>query len=95
MIDESSLYRIASSNALATPQPDGCREDLIHALNLMLAGLEARRNRRPGDAGQSLEILEHWEDESYCYLEIELAARSVSGIDVNVSEGRAFIRLER
>ena len=95
MIDERVLDRVADLKTKETSQTGHPRKGLVRALTLLLAGLRDGDNSSSREAGPATHELEQWEDESYCYLEIKLAGRPVPGIDVSVSGGRAFIRLER
>ncbi len=48
-------------------------------------------SRASGDS----ELMDRWEDDEYVYLQTDLEAIFGSEIDINVHEGRFYVRLER
>lgn len=58
------------------------------ALRELLKRFEGARVPTPGGPAP-----EHWEDEDYLYVEMPLPRGATTEIDVNVQDGKAFIRI--
>jgi HSP20 family molecular chaperone IbpA len=74
--------------------PTSPRSTAIQDLFIELVQILERLKNSPADPAGSKSI-DRWDDDQYIYLETDLGAIFDSEIDINVHDGRFYVRLER
>jgi len=65
------------------------------AIDELLRALSASRRQARGNPDASQPRLASWSDEEYHYVEASLGNPEISFCDINIIEGKAFIRIAR
>jgi hypothetical protein len=68
---------------------------LGRAIDELLRALTASRRQGQNSQDASQPRLSSWSDEDYHYIEADLADSEIAFCDINIVEGKAFIRIVR
>jgi HSP20 family molecular chaperone IbpA len=93
MLKERSIDRVIFSTPPSQVVTKESLAELLRTLATLLENFEGPEVDPGAQIVSSSPVSECWRDESYCYIEADLSGWPSTEIDVNVSNGRAFIRM--